>query len=71
MNPMEMNKPSSRYEQIGYICRGLLLVHHYIMRGSFVAPGHRNEAPRVFHELQLKLMGAKPVKLQLWPRNYK
>lgn len=71
MNPMEMNKPQPRSEQIAYICKGLLLVPHYDMFGYFVAPGHNKESPRVFHESQLKLMGANPVKLQLWPRSYK
>lgn len=70
MNPMDLNKPQPKSEQMAYIYKGRLFVPHYDTRELFVAPGHNKNTPRVFHELQLKGIGAIAVKLQLWPRSY-
>ncbi len=70
MNPMELNRVNKRVEQIAYVLKNITFVPHHKLRGSFVAPGHSKESPRIFNENQLKMMGAKKVKLNLWPRTY-
>lgn len=68
MNPMELNKIQPKEAQVAYVWKNITFVPHYNLPGSFVAPGHTKSSPRLFHENQLKIMGAKKVILELWPR---
>lgn len=70
MNPMDLNKMAEREKQVAYVWNKIIFVPHHNLRRSYVAPGHKTGAPRIYHENQLMDMGAKVVLLHLWPRRY-